>query len=149
MSFTEKLTKGALMIPISDIAPFAYPSPANLQEVHNFIRSSQRITRRGKLERPHNTGDIYLEEAKSNANHIIRRLSRLSRIDQSHKSHNVPAPYPTMHQMWHFCSGWCIVGFVRLVYENQWALSAKSEANMYVWYIWQKINLNALWIWKI
>ena len=46
-------------------------------------------------------------------------------IDQSHKSHNVPVPYPTMHQMVTFLFwmvpygmyGKCIVGFVNEVTE--------------------------------
>ena len=36
-------------------------------------------------------------------------------IDQIHKSHNAPVPYPTMHhseqKCAHFCSEWCIVGY--------------------------------------
>ena len=36
-------------------------------------------------------------------------------IDQFYKSHNAPAPYPTMHhseqKCTHFCSEWCIVGY--------------------------------------
>ena len=36
-------------------------------------------------------------------------------IEQSHKSHNVPVPYPTMHhseqKCAYFCSEWCIVGY--------------------------------------
>ena len=36
-------------------------------------------------------------------------------IDQTHKSHNAPASYPTMHhseqKCAHFCSKWCIVGY--------------------------------------
>ena len=35
--------------------------------------------------------------------------------DQSHKSHNVSVPYPTIHhseqKCAHFCSEWCIVGY--------------------------------------
>ena len=42
-------------------------------------------------------------------------------IDQSHKSHNAPVSYPTMHhskqKCEHFCYEWCIVGFVNLVYS--------------------------------
>ena len=36
-------------------------------------------------------------------------------MDQFHKSHNAPVPYPTMHhseqKCAHFCSEWCIVGY--------------------------------------
>ena len=36
-------------------------------------------------------------------------------LDQSHKSHGAPIPYPTMHhseqKYAHFCSEWCIVGY--------------------------------------
>ena len=64
-----------------------------------------------------------------------------TRMDLSHKSHNAPVPYPTMH---HFCSRnvhvctfllqngalcdivWCIVEFKRLIYPSQWQLPAHT-----------------------
>ena len=48
--------------------------------------------------------------------HIIIDLQFHLFVDQSHKSHNAPALYPTKHQSEHkyahFCSAWYIVGFV-------------------------------------
>ena len=42
-------------------------------------------------------------------------LQDVRKIVQSHKSHNAPFPYPTMHhseqKCSHFCSEWCIVGY--------------------------------------
>ena len=47
------------------------------------------------------------------ANHCLQ--SHSWRIDQSHKSHTAPVPYPTMlnseQKCEHFCSEWCIVGY--------------------------------------
>ena len=42
-------------------------------------------------------------------------LNQVSTIEQIHKSHNAPIPYPMMHhseqKYAHFCSEWCIVGY--------------------------------------
>ena len=45
-------------------------------------------------------------------------------IYQSHKSHNAPGPYPTMHhskqKCTHFCSEWCIVGYGTVALWDLW-----------------------------
>ena len=45
-------------------------------------------------------------------------------VDQSHKSHNAPVPYHTMHhseqECAHFCSEWCIVGYRTGALSDWW-----------------------------
>ena len=61
-------------------------------------------------------------------------------VNQSHKSHNAPVSYPTMHhsesKCAHFCSEWCIVGYgtgelwdlwigltVKQIWQAHWGLN--------------------------
>ena len=59
--------------------------------------------------------------------HVTGYIEYVRRMEQSHKSHNAPVPYPTMHHSEQKCAHsvmngalwvWdgCIVGFVNLVY---------------------------------
>ena len=45
----------------------------------------------------------------------MEEVDRCDEIDQFHKSHNAPVPYPRMHdseqKCAHFCFEWCIVGY--------------------------------------
>ena len=54
----------------------------------------------------------------------------LDSMDQFHKSHNAPVPYPTMHhseqKCAHFCSEWCIVGYGTGALCDLWIRSIKS-----------------------
>ena len=50
-------------------------------------------------------------------------------VDQAHKSHNAPVPYPTMchseQKCAHFCSEWCIVGYGTGALWDLWIWSAE------------------------
>ena len=60
--------------------------------------------------------------------------------DHSHKSHNAPVPYPTMHhseqKCAHFCSEWCIAGYQELITViSSWGYAIGALWDLWIWSI--------------
>ena len=73
----------------------------------------------------------------SRASNETRPMGQRKRdeIDQPHKSHNAPVPYPTMHhseqKCAHFCSEWCIVGYgTGALWDLCWLPKSGSKIDM-------------------
>ena len=79
--------------------------------------------------------NIMVESFFSACTHINALM--YTTMNQSHKSHNAPVPYPTIHhsECAHFCSEWCIVGYGTGALLDLWIRSilGRKAAASIIW----------------